>query len=125
MMEETKDLKSLIEEGFEVSKILLSSNREVFEAYSKMDTIADEVIDIADKIKNLSVNIKIQAAHAGEFGNSFSVIGNEVSKLGEQSINEIKKLMTLIFSMQVSIMKGCSNSNQNYEIMQKIKNISA
>ena len=61
-----------------------------------MQSIADIIDDFFDRINLLALNAAIEAARAGEHGRGFGVVADEVSKLADNSSNELNKIKSLI-----------------------------
>jgi Amt family ammonium transporter len=81
-------------------EVTSSSMVEVHAQMKSMQAFTEEVehlIDLirttSDKIDLLSLNARIEAAHAGEYGKGFAVVAQEIKKLSEQtrqSVDEIR-----------------------------------
>lgn len=106
--ERTKDLYAEVKESSETA---IAHSR----AVSKINELADTIMEIADQTMLLSLNASIEAARAGEAGRGFSVVAGEIGKLAEQSsqtvqgINDIVEEVNLaVFQMEES-MKSALN----------------
>ena len=79
-------------------------------AVSKINELADTIMEITDQTMLLSLNASIEAARAGEAGRGFSVVAGEIGKLAEQSsqtvlgINKIvEEVNEAVYQMEESI----------------------
>lgn len=88
-----------------------------FEKHEKTNEILNFINNIANQTNLLALNAQIEAARAGEAGRGFSIVANEVKKLGERSsvaINDVKNILAEI-----------KNYNETVnELIYKNKNIS-
>ncbi len=65
---------------------------EIETSTAKMETSVNVIYEITDRIGLLSLNAAIEAARAGEAGKGFAVVAQEISKLGEQTQENAKKI---------------------------------
>lgn len=84
-------------------------------AVSKINELADTIMEITDQTMLLSLNASIEAARAGEAGRGFSVVAGEIGKLAEQSsqtvlgINKIvEEVNAAVYQMEESIKAALS-----------------
>jgi methyl-accepting chemotaxis protein len=69
----------------------------------KLQSMADEVRDVADNINLLSLNAAIEAARAGENGRGFAVVADEVRKLASSSANTGIKIKKAVEEIDVAM----------------------
>ncbi len=82
-----------------------------------VDTINQQVSQIADQTNLLALNAAIEAARAGEHGRGFSVVAEEVRKLAgetKDSVAEVGKISQAINNKAKETGQGASNVNQAY-----------
>ncbi|MDB5391121.1 MAG: methyl-accepting chemotaxis sensory transducer [Planctomycetaceae bacterium] len=70
------------------------------EASQEIGEIVQLISDIADRTSILALNASIQAAMAGEAGQGFAVVAEEVDRLADRSNEATKRIGTLIRSVQ-------------------------
>ena len=64
-----------------------------------VDSISQNVSEIADQTNLLSLNAAIEAARAGEHGRGFSVVAEEVRKLADQTKTAVKEVKDISSQM--------------------------
>jgi twitching motility protein PilJ len=70
------------------------------EGSQEIGEIVQLIGDIADRTSILALNASIQAAMAGEAGQGFAVVAEEVERLAERSTEATKQIETLIRTIQ-------------------------
>lgn len=63
---------------------------------SKINELANTIMEIAGQTRLLSLNASIEAARAGEAGRGFSVVASEIGKLAEQSSQTVSGITDLV-----------------------------
>ena len=69
------------------------------ESSQEIGEIVQLISDIADRTSILALNASIQAAMAGDAGQGFAVVAEEVERLAERSTDATKQISTLILSL--------------------------
>jgi methyl-accepting chemotaxis protein len=70
------------------------------ESSQEIGEIVQLISDIADRTSILALNASIQAAMAGEAGQGFAVVAEEVERLAERSTDATKQIAALIKAIQ-------------------------
>ncbi|WP_411823755.1 methyl-accepting chemotaxis protein [Leptospira sp. 'Mane'] len=76
----------------------------------EMDKILKVIKDIAERVNLLALNASIEAARAGDAGQGFSVVAQEVSKLSDSTKSALRDIGLLVSAMIQEIQKSESNS---------------
>ncbi len=121
--EETADQAVVIaQEGATVIHETLSQIQSISEAVSasvsqihelnnilkQIDSIVGTVNDFTEQTNLLALNAAIEAAHAGEYGAGFTVVGSEIRDLAVKSKASTRKIALLIHEIQKSSKKMVS-----------------
>jgi len=70
------------------------------ESSQEIGEIVELISDIADRTSILSLNASIQAAMAGEAGQGFAVVAEEVERLADRALQATQQIETLIRTIQ-------------------------
>jgi len=76
------------------------------ESSEKVGRITTVIADIARQTNLLSLNAAIEAAKAGEFGQGFAVVAEEIRKLAERSGSAAKEITELIAESNERVQRG-------------------
>jgi archaellum component FlaC len=68
-----------------------------------IDSVLKFIQEIAAQSHLLGLNAAIEAARAGEYGRGFSVVANEIRKMGDQSKDAVKDIQTKVELLTNSI----------------------
>lgn len=62
------------------------------QAIEEISDLAETVMELTEKTNMLSLNASIEAAKAGQAGNGFSVVADEIRKLADQSKKKVEEI---------------------------------
>jgi methyl-accepting chemotaxis protein len=78
---------------------------------TQINDVSTAIQEIASQTGLLALNASIEAARAGEAGRGFSVVASEISKLSENTSQEIEKVNSLVQSVLSSVDTLAKESN--------------
>ena len=62
------------------------------QAIEEISNLAEAIMELTEKTNMLSLNASIEAAKAGQAGNGFSVVADEIRKLADQSKKKVEEI---------------------------------
>jgi heme-based aerotactic transducer len=75
----------------------------------QIDGFVDAIDDIAEQTNMLALNASIEAAHAGEAGDGFSVVADEIKSLAEESRAHASDIETMVDGIQADTQNTAAN----------------
>lgn len=99
LMESIKKMEEIYKKSYDLFNIVSSLGKHSKEIMK----IVHIITELSKKTDTLSLNANIEAAKAGEAGESFSVIAEEVKELAEKSSNRAEEINKIIFEMKQKI----------------------
>ncbi len=96
--------------------------QEILESAMNIQEIVNIINDISTQTDLLAMNAAIEAAHAGEAGQGFSVVAEEIRKLAESSSENAKLIQDLIANITDRIKKASEISIKNTDSFKTIIN---
>ena len=82
------------------------------ESSQEVGEIVQLISDIADRTSILALNASIQASMAGDAGQGFAVVAEEVERLAERSTDATKQVATLIKAIQTSTSEAMTDMEE-------------
>ena len=97
-----------------VKEILEVLNKAIEESKSveQVNSLTDDILDIASQTNLLALNASIEAARAGEAGKGFAVVAEEIRQLAESSTenaNRIQKINTTVIQAVRNLADNANN----------------
>ncbi len=81
--------------------------------------VLDFILDVADETRLLGLNAAIVAAQAGIHGRGFSVVANEIRKLGNTSSSSVEQITEILEEIKSGIAKVSSISGKTSAVSEK------
>ena len=96
-----------------VNEILEILNRAIEESKSveKVNTLTDDILDIASQTNLLALNASIEAARAGEAGKGFAVVAEEIRHLAESSTETVNRIQNINTNVIAAVRNLAENAN--------------
>ncbi len=117
--EVVKSVSSVKEEILKTAK----QNIEIVEKSKNIDKILEVMEDITSEIHLLALNASIESAGAGEYGERFAVIAQEIRELADNSKDVIEKVKENIESFHDSLNSAVLSIDYNAKQVEKTTDI--
>jgi len=98
-----QEAEEVIRNVTDTVKQIAASINELEDSSDKIGNITDTITEIASKTNLLALNAAIEAARAGQQGQGFTVLAEEIRKLSERSNAAAKEIRNLINEIQARI----------------------
>ncbi len=99
---------------------LITATRNIDESSSQIGSIIKTIEDIAFQTNILALNAAVEAARAGDAGQGFSVVSDEVRNLASKSAEAARDTSTLIGRSLQDVQTGTESTNLAISAMQVI-----
>ncbi len=124
--EEAREMKKHIVEvkSFTVQKVgeiseLLNRSIKNSEKVSKINTLSETIMNIANETTLLSLNASIEAARAGEAGRGFAVVAGEINSLANNSQETAKNIQHINQEVIDTVHEMADNTSEVLEYINK------
>ena len=124
--EEAREMKKHIVEvkSFTVQKVgeiseLLNRSIKNSEKVSKINTLSETIMNIANETTLLSLNASIEAARAGEAGRGFAVVAGEINSLANNSQETAKNIQHINQEVIDTVHEMSDNTSEVLEYINK------
>ncbi len=124
--EEAREMKKHIVEvkSFTVQKVgeiseLLNHSIKNSEKVSKINTLSETIMNIANETTLLSLNASIEAARAGEAGRGFAVVAGEINSLANNSQETAKNIQHINQEVIDTVHEMADNTSEVLEYINK------
>lgn len=103
---ETKQMEEETKLGRQALESTLIAMSDIEASVDHTSNVIQVIGEISDKIGLLSLNASIEAARAGDAGRGFAVVSSEISKLGEQTLSNTKRILEAVSKASSSTKSG-------------------
>ena len=105
-----------------VSEILEVLQKAIEDSNSvkQVNSLTNDILNIASQTNLLALNASIEAARAGEAGKGFAVVANQVNMLADQSAQAAKESAALIETSVQAVEKGMNIAEQTASQLEEV-----
>lgn len=107
--------------GTKVEGMVAVLNRAIDESGSvnQVNSLTNEILNIASQTNLLALNASIEAARAGEAGKGFAVVAGEISQLAAASRETANRIQTINGVVVQAVQNLADNANELVDFMRK------
>jgi NO-binding membrane sensor protein with MHYT domain len=116
----TETASETTEEGQEVVKEMSKTMDKINDASEEIQDAIEVIDDIASRTKLLSLNAAVEAAKAGEEGEGFAVVAEEVGQLAQQSMGAAETIHETIEESVDRTEVGAKKAQQSEQALRQI-----
>ncbi|HHV44950.1 MAG TPA: HAMP domain-containing protein [Firmicutes bacterium] len=97
------------------SEETVTAMHQLREAAKEIVTVVNVISEIADQTNLLSLNAAIEAANAGEYGQGFAVVADQIRKLAVQTKASLEKVDDLVSNLHALMDVAANSTNLSRE----------
>ncbi|WP_411967931.1 methyl-accepting chemotaxis protein [Haloferax sp. YSSS75] len=113
-----QSIRTATDHVIDISDELLDSVMELQQRMGAIEEVVEVIAEVADRTNLLALNANIEAARAGEAGEGFSVVANEVKQLANQTHEHTEEIADSIDEIQEQADETVMASEQSHEQIQ-------
>lgn len=114
-----------VKQGKEIIQDIVRAMDEIKNSSKKIESILGFIQEVSEKTNLLSINASIESARAGEEGKGFRVVASEISKLADETNNNVKQIRALIQESGQTIETGNQKVLNSVEIFDEVSTLVA
>jgi len=114
---ETNAMEEATKSGRKALDLSLNAMQDIEKSVEHTASVVQIISEISDRVGLLSLNASIEAARAGDAGRGFAVVAGEISKLGEQTLDNTKQILSAVkraFNATKSGRNAVSNTEETF-----------
>lgn len=107
-------------EGIEAAQTLAESMATVQARSARANSVIEVIDTVAFQTNILSINARIEAAHAGEAGRGFAVVASEIRRLADQAASAARDVRGIIGETVSALGEGAASARQTGQVLNGI-----